>query len=475
MTHKWNATSFFWVAIAFLFGAARLFEEGLSLDPAVYSTMARNFAEKGGWDLGVGKYFFPNYPDHPYLFAWIQGFYFRFFGATDFTARVPSLLMGMGTIFFLHQFLRRNFGDLLANLICFLTMVSPPIVGRFATPYLEPTYFFFFLASLDIFDRGIAKNEFGWMLLSALLFVAAFFTKGIALLPGLAFICYWGYVQKRALQAVLLWGGLTVICGVGAMAIQTIFSEYPFWENYFALAFGKRARQSNHFFVDQFNFMVLVARLHPLHVLLALAGLGGAVSRRESRPLFLAGLAGFLLFAVANGMLARTYHHYTYPSLYFVNWMAGVGAVWLLERKDGLARLDPDRLKKWALRLGIAYQILWNVLPFPMRRKPIPDFFQLRPKVAAMKAVGLEELQGHALTDIEWMYPTMSLWYWRTDTRHLDTVAQFQSGALLTPKEVSFPEGAKAKLCATGENYRLWTSENLHKVCLEAHPTKWGQ
>ncbi len=472
---KISAESWFWVFVVFLFASARLFEEGLSLDPAIYSLMARNFAEIGGWTVGGGKYFFPDFPDHPYLFMWIQGFFFRGFGASDFTARLPSLIFGCGTLFFFHSFLSRNFGAFRANLFSFLTVVSAPFVGRFATPYLEPTYFFFFVASLDLFDRGLAKVHFWWLLGAALLFVAAFFTKGIALLPGLALIFYWGTIEKKAFQPLLLWGGLTVICGLAAIAIQTVFAEFPFWDRYFYLAFFKRATQSRHFFADQINFLILIARLHPFHVVLALIGVGAAAKRTDERSFFFFGLVGLLLFGVANGVLGKLFHHYTYPAIAFVNIMAVTGVTRLLAWQGTLWRAEPHAIRRWALKLAIFYQVLWNLFPFSMRRKPYADFFQFRPKIAAMKAMGLAELQGHSLSDADWLYPALSLWYWKIDTRHIDSLTEFKNGALLTAREVNFEANPKVKLCASSEHYKLWTTETLANACLEAHAPKWGE
>ncbi len=474
-----TAQGWFWAFAAFLFASARLFEQGLSLDPAIYSTMARNFAESGGWRIGVGKYFFQDFPDHPYLFAWLQGLFFRAFGASDFTARVPSLVMGCLTLYFFHQFLYRNFGEKRANLFCLLTVLSPPFVGRFATPYLEISYFFFFVVSLDYLDRSLQSGRISQLLVSALLFVGAFFTKGIALLPALALLGYWSCFgvdpKSRSVKWFLFWLLVTVITGTALIGVQTHFSEFPFWREYFYRAFFKRATQSHNLLEGEISFFLLIFKLHPLHSFLALAGFGWGLKKRDERSLLTFGSAGLILFGAANGVLGKGYHHYTYPTFPFVNFLAVVGlSQWAVAQ-----RWRPETVRQWALRLGLFYQLLWNLLPIPLRRKPYVDFFQFRPKIAAMKNSGLKELQGLNLSDTDWLYPAVSLWYWQADTRLIESVKLLEKGALLTEVTKTSDELRSSlrqqgfTLCDSADHYLLWTVEEYRIPCLQAHRKVW--
>ncbi len=464
-----NRAALFWTMVTFLIASPRLFEEGISLDPAIYSTLARNFAEQGGWRVGAGKYFFPDFTDHPYLFPWIQGFFFRLFGASDFTSRIPNLLMGSFTIFFLYRFLARNFGTKVATWFSVATMLTAPIVGRFATAYLEVTYFFFFAGSLDQFDVALKRLSWRPLLASAALFTAAFLTKGIALLPGLALLFWWGILsgEKRStvVKTMGLWTGLTAVIGGAFLALQTSQSAYPFWSEYFHRAFFKRATQSKNLWMGEWLYLVLVFKLHTLHTLVAFAAWPSL-----NRRLFWFALGGFGLFAAANGLLGMQYHHYTYPALPFLNLLTVMGLM-----RFGLdGKISVERCRGFALGLGLALHVFWNLVPFPMRKKPFPDFFEFRPRMAAMKQAGLADLQGVGLTNTDWLYPAMSLWYWKLDTVEVHG-EPLKPGAVLLERGadvVAFDERGFRR-CAISTRYELWVSEFLWEPCFRAtHPLK---
>ncbi len=463
-----NRRALYWTFVVFLVASPRLFEEGISLDPAIYSTMAHHFAEHGGWRISAGKYFFPDFTDHPYLFEWILGGFFRLFGASDYTSRLPNLLFGSFSVFFLFRFVARNFGVKVAHYFSFVTMLTAPFVGRFATAYLEITYFFFFVASLDYFDLSLKAKQANvfWrsVAVSAALFVAAFFTKGIALLPGLALLYWWGAIsgteRATARKALGLWTVLMVaIAGIG-IAVQSANSPFPFWSGYFQRALFTRAAQSKSLWRGEFLFLLLIFKLHFAHVLVGLAALPS-----QNRRLFWFAIGGVVLFAVANGVLGMQYHHYTYSVLPFVNLLTVMG----------LLRLGFDRIltaevaRKWAFRFGIAFQVFWNLAPIPMRKKPFPDFFQFRPQMASLKHAGLTELQGVELTDTDWLYPAMSLWYWKFDTK-LTTAAAVEPGAVVVQRNA---EGKVSQLkgfrpCATAPRYELWVSAEWWDACFRA-------
>jgi len=457
----------FWTFVIFLVASPRLMEDGISLDPAIYSTMARNFAENGGWRIGAGKYFFPDFPDHPYLFPWIQGLFFRVFGASDYTSRLPNLIFGSFTVFFLFRFVFRNFGEKVANFFALATMVTSPFVGRFATAYLEVTYFFFFAASLDYFDLALGaraeKTFWRYVAISAAWFTAAFFTKGIALLPGLALLFWWGWLSEterpRVLKTLGSWTAVTVaMCGA-CIGLQSANGAYPFWSGYFQRALFTRATQSKSLWRGEALFLWLIFRLHAIHVLLALFA-----RPSQNRRLFWFALGGFLLFALSNGVLGMQYHHYTYPALPFVNLLTAMG----LLKLGADEKLTLEISRKVAFRAAIAFQIFWNLAPIPMRKKPFVEFIRFRTPMLAMKQAGLTELQGLDLTETDWLYPAMSLWYWKLDTKILTAppvpgvvVVQRGDGGLV-------PSLPGFRACALGPRYELWVSERWWDICFRS-------
>lgn len=464
-----------WALIAFLAASVHLFETGLSLDPAIYATISRNLVRSGDlWNMRVGSYFFPQFFEHPFLAFWIQGAIFKIFGASDWSARILGLLAGTGTFYYLFRTAELLSGKPYARLVAWLTLLSAPLMGRMATLYLEVPLMFFGLGAVFHIVR-ICRGDFqrsdAWI--CGLYLGLSFLTKGLAALPILgvvgvsALTLYRNQPRKVLALGVVL--GTTVAIVTTFCLVQASVGNYPFFKLYISNAiFGKVIREEgsvHDILYFTFNFL----RAHPVHGLLALLS-PLAISRVVgSREISLVGFSGFILFAIATGLLGKIYYHYFYPLIPFVNLLAAMAVMpWWL-------RFQHLPWTKWAWVFVLAYQCLWQVLPFPYRKKPWTDFYSLETTFSALKDTGVSELQGVGLTETDWIYPAMSLWYWDMDTK-LVSVEEVTGQVVLIEQSTGESESAIQSivdkgylLCNHSPRYLVYVnSQPLWRSCLTA-------
>src|SRR3989338_6370726 len=175
-----------WVLTAFLMASPRLFEQGISLDPALYAVVSRNFAGDGKWwSLKFGQTLFPQFFEQPFLVFWIQGFVFKWLGASDYTTRLLGLGLGSLGFYFLFRIGELLGGRFIASVFALLCVIDVNYVGRLATLYLEVPLTFFSLGALYYFLLW-ARSQKNFAALQAGLFMgAACLTKCFAALPAL--------------------------------------------------------------------------------------------------------------------------------------------------------------------------------------------------------------------------------------------------------------------------------------------------
>lgn len=156
MREKW--TPWLWVLAAFILVSTRLTELGISLDGALFSSVARNLSRGGSWwSPGATDTLFPQFYVHPYLALWMQAIVFKIFGATDHTARFLGVIFGSASFFFLYRIGELLLDKRFANCLAFVTFLTIPFMGRIPSFYFEvPMTFFFtgFVLLLSSIVRG---------------------------------------------------------------------------------------------------------------------------------------------------------------------------------------------------------------------------------------------------------------------------------------------------------------------------------
>ncbi len=464
--------AWFWVAIAFLVASTRAFENGLSLDPALFSAIARNFSRDGiWWSQKASETLFPQYYEHPFLPLWLQGILFRVFGANDTTSRYLGLIAGPGSFYFLYKIGERICDKRFASLLCFLCLLSAHFIGRMGTFYTEISLTFFMLGALHFFLRSLDEKPLRWGAWSGVCLGLAVWCKGLAVAPLVAtFVVLAVYRQRLGVfRSPALWLSL----GIGALftggfcGLQNAFGSYPYCSRYLEGALLKKVMGPGAA-VGAPRFWIVFFSTHSLHCFLAFAGIVAGFRRKVPAWPMVVGVVASALFLAAGSTLGKTHYHYYYPIYPMVNLLSAC-FLYSVAVKEGWA----CQWHKGAAGFALSYMVLWQLLPFHMRRPIQSDWPQLAGVVKALKAKKVDHIEAVGIAYIDWIYREMALWYWDVDTITEQDIDQVNGPLVIAPISLS---GAEAKLlgrgylkCASSPQYDLFVREaELAEICRRA-------
>ena len=160
------------------------------LDGVTYAAIARNMAESTGslWQAHYTQTLYPVFYEHPPLAIGIQSIFFKAFGDSIYIERIYSLLSALLTAIGISLCWRSFFQNNVLRHFSWLPIllwISIPIVfWTFRNNMLENTMGIFTIFAIYFSIRSIQKNNFLFMLIAALLTLAAFFCKGpVGLFP----------------------------------------------------------------------------------------------------------------------------------------------------------------------------------------------------------------------------------------------------------------------------------------------------
>jgi len=92
----------FWLSLLICWALLFLghgWEEGLKMDAMENASIAKFVLKTGNWkSFRYEAEAYPQYYNHPPLVIWIEAIFFKLFGASDFVARIPPALFGLGTL-----------------------------------------------------------------------------------------------------------------------------------------------------------------------------------------------------------------------------------------------------------------------------------------------------------------------------------------------------------------------------------------
>jgi len=115
-------------------------------DDAVYAHIAKAIVRSGDW-LNIQSNGFPAL-EHPPGFVWMQAALFSLFGFSDFLARLPSAVCGVGTVLLVFWLARRLL-DERAAVIAMLVMLATPYFIKYTSHGMTDVPFtFLFLAAV---------------------------------------------------------------------------------------------------------------------------------------------------------------------------------------------------------------------------------------------------------------------------------------------------------------------------------------
>jgi 4-amino-4-deoxy-L-arabinose transferase-like glycosyltransferase len=183
------------------------------IDEGEHAAMAQTMLLSGDWITPVfnGIAFF----DKPALFNWLNAFSFKLFGFTEFAARLPAALAGLGCVILAWQLGRRLFGEkagFLAGLIL-ATSLEFMILSR-VVQYDIP---FTFFVTLSLFCFAMGVHDPGKRRLYFICFYAAaalaVLTKGPigVILPGMIVVIYLATTRRfHLLKEIQILPGIVI-------------------------------------------------------------------------------------------------------------------------------------------------------------------------------------------------------------------------------------------------------------------------
>jgi len=468
-----------WVGVALIVLVTRLTEMGVSLDPALFASIARNIVRSRDiWSLYAGENFFPQFYEHPFFAIWMQALVFKFLGASEVTSRLVGLMFGAGTFYYLYRLAQRLVDARFANVFCFVSLLSIYFVGRMPTFYFEVPLTFFLFGSFYYFWKSLLLPDRKDEVLSGIFLGLAFLTKGLASLPvvalmGVSTLYHYkkDFWKVRAFWVVM---GITTAIVFLFCFTQNRFGSYPFWSLYWN-RHHVESGAAERVFEIQFliAFLKKFWQTHALHILIALLGCGFFIFKDEVRTsckdaLFV-GLLGSFLFLLANGSIGLTHLHYFYTIYPVANIVTAVGLY-------PIALKFPEKnWLRWGLAIAIGYLLIWQVLPVSMRRKADLDYYQLKGAVEALKGSGVKSLEGLGIEETEWDIREVSLWYWDIEIFLRATPTDVKGSAVLVryKNETRSLEDElikkKYQFCAGSPKFSLYVnSESLEAACKHA-------
>jgi 4-amino-4-deoxy-L-arabinose transferase-like glycosyltransferase len=163
-------------------------------DDAVYAHIAKAIVRSGDW-INIQSNGYPAL-EHPPGFVWMQAALFSVFGFSDFLAKLPSALCGVGTVVLVYWLARRLLGDEQALLAMFVMLATPYFIKYTSHGMTDVPFTFLFLAAVCAWIK--AEESSAWYWVVAVVVAYALLTRGLVgmAVPATLFIDGWIHRRK---------------------------------------------------------------------------------------------------------------------------------------------------------------------------------------------------------------------------------------------------------------------------------------
>lgn len=183
-----------------------------SWDEGWYASISRTMVQSGEYFemKWLGKPFY----DHPPMGMWLVALSYKLLGVSEFSTRLPSALMGLGSVLLMYALGRDLFKKKEVGFGAALVLGTAIwFVARARSGNLDAPFCFFYLGS--VYTALKAYTQPRWYLLTGLFFGCLIMTKtlvGISALPLILFISFPRWIHPRSIGYFL--GGVLVWCGI---------------------------------------------------------------------------------------------------------------------------------------------------------------------------------------------------------------------------------------------------------------------
>ena len=145
-------------------------------DDAVYAHIAKAIVRSGDW-LNIQSNGYPAL-EHPPGFVWMQAALFSVVGFSDFFAKLPSALCGVGTVLLVYWLARRILKDEQSALLAMFVMLVTPYFIKYSSHGMTDVPFtFLFTAAVCAWIK--TEDNAGWYFAVAGVAAYALLTRGL--------------------------------------------------------------------------------------------------------------------------------------------------------------------------------------------------------------------------------------------------------------------------------------------------------
>ena len=127
-------------------------------DEGMHASTSKDMVLSGDWVTPTlnGK----NFYDKPILYNWLAALSFMLFGFTEFAARLPAALLGLGCVIITYLLGRRMFGPMVGFLAGVILATSPEYVVLSRVVVHDIALAFFVTLSLFLFYLGFVSERY---------------------------------------------------------------------------------------------------------------------------------------------------------------------------------------------------------------------------------------------------------------------------------------------------------------------------
>jgi 4-amino-4-deoxy-L-arabinose transferase-like glycosyltransferase len=144
-------------------------------DDAVYAHIAKAIVRSGDW-INIQSNGFPAL-EHPPGFVWMQAALFKVFGFSDFLAKLPSAMCGVGTVLLVFWLARRLLNEQAAVLAMLVMLATPYFVKYTSHGMTDVPFTFLFTAAVCAWLK--AEDDARWYAVVSVVTGYALLMRGI--------------------------------------------------------------------------------------------------------------------------------------------------------------------------------------------------------------------------------------------------------------------------------------------------------
>ncbi|MFZ5424794.1 MAG: glycosyltransferase family 39 protein [Patescibacteria group bacterium] len=150
----------------------------LPWDEAIYAEIAKNMNVTGDYIVQYWKETIPWF-EKPPLMMWLMSFSTKLFGMSEFAVRLPSALLGFGTVLVTYYFGRKLFNKTAGLLAALVLVTTTQFLYYSRTSMLDVSLTFFITLSLYMYYLARSKNTNKLFVFSGVFGGLAFMVKGV--------------------------------------------------------------------------------------------------------------------------------------------------------------------------------------------------------------------------------------------------------------------------------------------------------